>query len=45
MKATIIKEDTDNAAANGALLAFENWTWIIFAIINPSVPPTSLGVI
>jgi len=26
MNATIIKEDTDNAAASGALLAFENWT-------------------
>ena len=38
-------EETDKAAARGALFALENWTWIIFAIIRPSVPPTNLGVI
>ena len=45
MKETVINEDTDKAAARGALLAFENCTCIMFAIINPSVPPTSFGVI
>ena len=44
IKATITNEETDKAAARGALFALENWTWIIFAIIRPSVPPTNLGV-
>jgi len=45
MNATMTRDDTDNAAASGALLALENWTCIIFAIISPSVPPTNFGVI
>ena len=33
------------AAASGALLALENCTCIMLAIIKPSGPPTNFGVI
>ena len=44
MKAMITIIAKDSAAPMGQLLTRANWTWMRFAIMAPSGPPTRAGV-